>query len=84
MPSCWSKTPLYNKYNQLVTYYWYFSAGLQLTLFIDQEQYVSVLSPAAGIRLLVHRYDQHPFLEEGIDISPGQLASVRVQLVSNW
>ena len=51
-------------------------------LFIDQSQYIGVLAQSAGIRVLVHRQDQHPFLEdEGTDVGTGELTSIKLRLV---
>ena len=56
--------------------------GFSVMLFIDQSQYIGALAQSAGIRLLVHRQDHHPFLEdEGIDVGTGELTSIRLRLV---
>ena len=60
-----------------------FTVGLVLTIFVNQREYIGVVSQSAGVRLLVHRIDHHPFLEDdGRDVSPGTLASIKVNLVS--
>ena len=54
-----------------------------LTLFINQREYIGVLSQSAGMRLLVHRADQHPFVEDyGIDVGPGTLTALKINMVS--
>ena len=51
-------------------------------LFINQQEYIGALSQSAGVRFLVHRSDQYPFLEdEGFNASPGTLTSVKIRLV---
>ena len=55
-----------------------------MTLFIEQDEYIPVLAPSAGVRVLVHRQEQQPFPdEEGFDVGPGQKSSVSLRLVSN-
>ena len=54
-----------------------------MTLFIEQAEYVTALSPSAGVRVLVHRQEKQPFPdEEGFDVGPGQKSSVNIRLVS--
>ncbi|XP_019640448.1 PREDICTED: uncharacterized protein LOC109482193 [Branchiostoma belcheri] len=51
--------------------------GLQLTLFLDPDEYLADLTPAAGARLLIHQYTQYPFAgEEGISLPPGYTVSI--------
>ena len=53
-----------------------------MLVFVNQEEYITSLSPGAGIRLLIHRQDQQPFPEdEGMDIGPGLKASLKVSMV---
>ena len=41
------------------------------------------LNDNAGIRLLVHDQDKYPFVEdEGLDVGTGELADVKLRLVS--
>lgn len=57
--------------------------GLSLTLFVNQDQYIPVLTPEAGIRVLLHRQGQVPLMEEeGFDIHPGTKSGVSVRYVS--
>ena len=59
-----------------------FSSGLVMTIFVDQSEYVPSLSSSAGIRLLIHRQYQQPFPEdEGMEVGPGQLTSIKVRMV---
>ena len=58
-------------------------SGLSVMLFINQQEYIGVLSQSAGIRFLVHRRDHFPFLEEeGQNAGPGTLSAVKLTLVS--
>ena len=55
-----------------------------VTLFIEQHEYIKALSPAAGVRVLIHHQYQQPFPEEdGFDISPGQKTTVALRMVSS-
>ncbi|XP_031561612.1 degenerin deg-1-like [Actinia tenebrosa] len=50
--------------------------GLSLRLFVDQENYIDQLSPAAGFKILVNHQGQMPFpYEDGITVPPGISAS---------
>ena len=56
-----------------------------VTLFIEQHEYIKALSPAAGVRVLIHHQYQQPFPEEdGFDISPGQKTTVALRMVSSY
>ena len=58
--------------------------GLSLSIFVNQPEYIGVLSESAGIRLAVHRQDQEPFVEDdGINVGVGQKLAVRIRLVSD-
>ncbi|XP_078617383.1 degenerin mec-4-like [Branchiostoma floridae x Branchiostoma japonicum] len=58
--------------------------GLQLTLFLDPDEYLSDLTPAAGARLLIHEHTQYPFAgEEGISLPPGYTVSIGLTQVRN-
>ncbi|XP_066271886.1 degenerin-like protein asic-1 [Branchiostoma lanceolatum] len=58
--------------------------GLQLTLFLDPDEYLSDLTPAAGARLLIHEHTQYPFAgEEGISLPPGYTVSIGLSQVSS-
>ena len=58
--------------------------GLSLTLYINQPQYIPVLTQEAGIRVLLHRQGQVPIMEEdGFDVNPGTKSGIAVRYVSN-
>ena len=60
------------------------SLGLSLTLFINQLEYIGSLSQDAGVRVLIHRADLYPFMEDdGFNTGPGTLTSVKLTFVSN-
>ncbi|KAL3891467.1 hypothetical protein ACJMK2_003729 [Sinanodonta woodiana] len=51
--------------------------GLVLELNIEQEEYISALSPEAGVRVVIHKRGTYPFPEdEGINIAPGFMTSL--------
>ena len=56
--------------------------GLSLLVFVDQAQYIEGLVQSAGIRLLVHRQDHIPFMEDGWEIGVGQKAGIKTKVVS--
>ena len=54
-----------------------------MTLFINQLQYVPVLSPQAGLRMILHRQGEVPLVaEDGFNLSPGTKSGVSVKYVS--
>ena len=54
-----------------------------MTIFVDQTEYVGVMSPTAGIKLAVHRQDHHPFIaEDAIQVGVGQKKNIKIKLVS--
>ncbi|XP_067950290.1 amiloride-sensitive sodium channel subunit beta-like [Watersipora subatra] len=56
--------------------------GLSLTLFINQEQYIPVLSPQAGVRIMLHPQGEVPIMEEdGFNVSPGVKSDIAVRYV---
>ncbi|RXM97502.1 Amiloride-sensitive sodium channel subunit alpha [Acipenser ruthenus] len=61
-----------------------FSYGLVLELFIEQDEYLELLSHAAGLRFIIHDQKDMPFPEDdGVNIPPGQesdLAIVKVHV----
>ena len=62
-----------------------FYVGLSLTLYINQPQYIPVLTQEAGIRVLLHRQGQVPIMEEdGFDVNPGTKSGIAVRYVSMW
>ncbi|XP_022111144.1 amiloride-sensitive sodium channel subunit alpha-like [Acanthaster planci] len=47
--------------------------GLTLELYIEQDQYIEDIQPAAGARVVVHARHNMPFPDdEGVSVSPGQ------------
>ncbi|XP_075248531.1 epithelial sodium channel subunit alpha-like isoform X4 [Convolutriloba macropyga] len=53
--------------------------GLKLALFVDQKDYVGLLSPASGVRVLIHSRNIKPFPEDdGLSVSPGTATSIRI------
>ncbi|XP_014679205.1 PREDICTED: amiloride-sensitive sodium channel subunit gamma-2-like [Priapulus caudatus] len=56
--------------------------GLTLTIFVDQLNYMSGLTEAAGARISVHEPGHSPFIvENGIDVPVGTRASIGVTQV---
>ncbi|XP_068238538.1 uncharacterized protein [Palaemon carinicauda] len=56
-------------------------SGIRLTLNINAKDYVSLLSPDVGARIIVHSPHLLPFPEdEGFNISPGLSVSVSISL----
>ena len=53
--------------------------GLKLALFVDQSDYVGLLSPASGVRVSIHSRNIKPFPEDdGLSVSPGTATSIRI------
>ena len=53
-----------------------------MTIFVNQAEYVGAMAPIAGIKLVVHRQDIHPFVaEEAMEVGVGQKKSIKVKLV---
>ena len=64
-----------NEYSKLFS-------GLRLTVFVNQKEYIGALSQTPGIRLLVHRQDHYPFVEDdGMDIGTGVKTSMKLKFV---
>ncbi|XP_072255100.1 epithelial sodium channel subunit alpha-like [Pyxicephalus adspersus] len=56
-----------------------FSYGLTMELFIEQNEYISTLSTAAGLRVVLHGQGKMPFPEdEGVNVPPGQESDIGV------
>ncbi|XP_041375089.1 degenerin-like protein asic-1 [Gigantopelta aegis] len=56
--------------------------GLSLELYIEQTEYIGALSPAAGVRVLIHPRNSMPFPEDqGISIPPGYETSIGIRKV---
>jgi len=62
---------------------WPSNIGLELTVSIDQQDYVKAAGETAGLRLVVHSADRLPFPEdEGLTISAGRTTSIGLRKVS--
>ncbi|MGH0118696.1 UNVERIFIED_CONTAM: hypothetical protein FKN15_027779 [Acipenser sinensis] len=56
-----------------------FSYGLVLELFIEQDEYLELLSHAAGLRFIIHDQKDMPFPEDdGVNIPPGQESDLAI------
>ena len=59
-----------------------FVAGLHMTLFIEQPEYVGLLTPESGVRVSVHDPKQRPFPEDdGLTVAPGFATSIGIKQV---
>ena len=57
--------------------------GLSLELFLEQTEYIGALSPAAGVKVLIHPRNSMPFPEDqGISIPPGYETFVGIRKVN--
>ncbi|XP_071965645.1 acid-sensing ion channel 4-A-like [Antedon mediterranea] len=53
--------------------------GLTLEMNIQQDEYISDIQPAAGLRILIHDQSEMPFPEDqGVTISPGKETSIGI------
>ena len=60
-----------------------FFTGLSLTMYINQDKYIPVLTQEAGLRVLLHKQGQVPIMEEdGFDVEPGTKSGIAIQYVS--
>ena len=60
-------------------------AGLTLELNVEQEEYIGLLTPEAGIRMDISTQGEMPFpLERGISLSPGYATMIGLRKVRNW
>ncbi|XP_034290788.1 amiloride-sensitive sodium channel subunit delta isoform X1 [Pantherophis guttatus] len=54
--------------------------GLSLILKVEQKDHIPLLSTTAGVRVMIHRHNQTPFLEhEGFDIRPGTKSTIGIK-----
>ncbi|ETE60512.1 Amiloride-sensitive sodium channel subunit delta, partial [Ophiophagus hannah] len=54
--------------------------GLSLILKVEQRDHIPLLSTTAGVRVMIHRHNQTPFLEhEGFDIRPGTKSTIGIK-----
>ncbi|XP_078617329.1 epithelial sodium channel subunit alpha-like [Branchiostoma floridae x Branchiostoma japonicum] len=57
--------------------------GLQTTLYIEQDEYVPAVTPAAGVRVVIHQPGEWPFpADEGFDVGPGYSTSVGLRVTT--
>ena len=63
----------------------FFSLGLELALYLDQENYMlNKLTQSSGAKVVVHDPSLAPLLEEyAIDVQPNTATSIGVQTVSS-
>ena len=59
-------------------------AGLELVLFLDQENYMlNKMTQSSGAKIVVHDPGLSPLLDEfAIDLQPGTATSIALQVVS--
>lgn len=58
-------------------------SGLSMTLFVNQQKYVPVLTPEAGIKMLLHNQGETPdIFDAGFNLSPGFRNSIALTYVS--
>lgn len=58
------------------------NTGLSLILKVDQKDHIPLLSTTAGVKVMIHRHNQTPFLEhEGFDIRPGIESTIGIKQV---
>ncbi len=68
-----------------VSLIWFFvQNGLRLTLNIEADDYLSVVTPNQGVRMYIHERSQIPFpSENGLDLSPLMETSIALKRVSD-
>ncbi|XP_074052330.1 epithelial sodium channel subunit gamma [Macrotis lagotis] len=58
--------------------------GLQLILYIDEEEYNPFLVSSTGAKVLIHRQDEHPFIEDiGMEIETAMATSIGMHLTES-
>jgi hypothetical protein len=56
--------------------------GLSLSLFIEQDEYMDRIAPAAGARVVIHGFHFKPLPdEEGFSVAPGYTTAISLQKV---
>uniref|UniRef100_A0A8D2Q4Z6 Uncharacterized protein n=1 Tax=Varanus komodoensis TaxID=61221 RepID=A0A8D2Q4Z6_VARKO len=56
--------------------------GLSLILKVEQKDHIPLLSTEAGVKVMIHKHNQTPFLEhEGFDIRPGIKSTIGIKQV---
>ncbi|XP_030068656.1 epithelial sodium channel subunit gamma isoform X2 [Microcaecilia unicolor] len=60
------------------------SYGLQVVLYIDDEEYNPFLVTSTGAKILIHHQDEYPFIEEiGTEIQPAAETNIGMQLTES-
>lgn len=69
----------------VLTQAFFWTSGLELALYLDQENYMlNKLTQSSGAKVLVHDPSLAPLLEEyAIDVQPNTATSIGVQTVSS-
>ena len=63
-------------------FFFFFNKGLNLELNIEQEDYIGVLAPEAGIRMDISTQGEMPFpLERGVSLAPGYATMIGLRKV---
>ena len=66
----------------VMLFHYFFTAGLNLALNIEQEDYIGVLTPEAGIRMDISTQGEMPFpLERGVSLAPGYATMIGLRKV---
>lgn len=61
----------------------FYFAGLRMTLYLEQNEYISLHGQEAGVIVAINPPDVTPLAdEEGITIRPGTVASIGIRFVS--
>lgn len=59
--------------------------GLHLTLFIEQPEYIGLLTHESGVRVAIHANDIFPYPEDvGLSASTGQSTAIGVRQVRKY
>ena len=59
-----------------------FLVGLSLELYVEQDEYMELLTDSAGIRLMIHNQTSMPFPEDqGLSVRPGTKTFVGIKKV---
>lgn len=60
-----------------------FFSGLTLELNVEQEEYIGLLSPEAGIKMDISTQGEMPFpLQRGVSLSPGYATMIGLRKVT--
>ncbi|XP_025711252.1 epithelial sodium channel subunit gamma [Callorhinus ursinus] len=59
--------------------------GLQVILYINEEEYNPFLVSSSGAKVIVHRQDEYPFIEDvGTEIEPAMATSIGMHLTESF